>query len=146
MGYGEFYTFVKADNAAEAFRKAKKAAIKKYKDDKHSCSASQKEDFKEYPNDIGEIYSLCKTALTNLSAKESTAPTRDESFELRDKRMELKNEKSHFRTRPKRTGKDKAIAIAHLIIEMDEISAPDKPAGVIQALKNEWLVFGIANE
>lgn len=148
MGYGEFYTFIKADTAREAFKKAKEEAIKDHGVDSHSCSVANKSDFKEYLPDITQISDLCNTTINNLAAIEKRATTREELLETKEKKSELKKEKSYFRARSKRTGKEKAIAIAHLLIEMEheDINAPEKAAGVIQALKNEWLVFGIGNE
>ena len=148
MEYGEFYTFVKGTTAREAFNKAKEEAIAKYGNNSHSCSVLQKEEFKEFPADITVINDMCESKINSIAGKERTAESREEIIELREKKSRLKKEKSHFKNRSKRTGKDKATAIAHFIIEIEpeEINAPEKPAGIVQALKNEWLVFGLANE
>jgi len=148
MEYGEFYTFVKGTTVREAFNKAKEEAIAKYGNDSHSCSVLQKEEFKEFPADITLINEMCESKINSISGKQMTSETQEEIFELREKVLRLKKEKSYFRNRSKRTGRDKAIAIAHFIIEMEpeEINSPEKPAGIIQVLKNEWLIFGLANE
>lgn len=148
MDYGEFYTFVEANSAKEAFEKAKEQAIKMYGISSHSCSPADKQDFKEYLPNVSNTRDLCNSLLDDLINKSKEDSTREELDAIKERIHRIKRERTYFRVRAKRSGKEKAIAIAHLLIEMEDehINSPEKAAGVIQILKNEWLVFGIANE
>jgi hypothetical protein len=122
--------------AKEAFEKAKEETIAIYGDDSYSYPILQKKEFKEFSTDITEINKIYEDKVESLG------------FFQKKKKERMENEKFHFKTRSKRTGKDKATAIAHFLIEIEpeEINAPEKPAGIIKVLKNEWLIFGFINE
>lgn len=150
MGLGEFYTEQRGKNPAEAFAKAVDTARKAHGDGGHTGSIAEKSDFVVIEDSVSVVQEKMTERIQECANQEASArrDNPDDARRISSERRALRRERTMFTTRPKRSGRDKALAIAYALITMqdDRINLADKPAGAIQYIKNHWLFFGMAEE
>ena len=149
MGLCEFYIEEEGKTPAEAFIKAVGKACEIYVEDSHTGSIAEKTNFQVINDSIADITNQLADKTTKLH-KLSRTPSiiKEDRLNIEIEYKWLNREYRAFKSRSKKTGHNKAVAIAYalIVLQDDRINSADKPAGAIQYIKDHWLFFGMTEE